>query len=358
MFNNIYKDKKVFVTGHNGFKGSWLCLWLESMGAQITGYSLDPPTQPNHYDLINFKFNSIHGDLRNYEDLLSAIKQSEPDIIFHLAAQSSVLYSYNHPIETLESNLMGTANVLEACRYVSSIKAVVIITTDKCYENKEWVWGYREDDPMGGHDPYSTSKALAELITASYRRSFLSLDKYKITHHVLISSVRSGNVLGGGDWKEDRLVPDVIKAASKGLKIKIRNPQNTRPWQHVLEPVYGYLLLGKQLLEEKKEFSGAWNFGPSDEGNRGVLNVVKELQKHWDKINYEITIDPNSRHEANLLKLDCSKASSHLNWKPVWSFAQMIEKTAFWYREYFENNRVISKEQLKDYIKSVEKSLE
>lgn len=358
MFNNIYKNKKVFVTGHSGFKGSWLCLWLESMGAEITGYSLDPPSSPNHFELIDCKVNSIYGDIRNYEDLQVAIKHSEPEIIFHLAAQSSVLYSYGHPIETLESNLMGTANLLEVCRYIPSVKAVVIVSTDKCYENKEWVWGYREDDPMGGHDPYSTSKALTELITTSYRRSFFSINKYKNEHHVLIASVRSGNIIGGGDWKDDRIVPDVVKAANNGLKIKIRNPKSTRPWQHVLEPIYGYFLLGQQLLEEKKVFSGAWNFGPVDEGNRDVLYLVNEMQKYWKKISYEITADSNSLYEANLLKLDCSKASTQLNWKPVWSFAQMLEKTTSWYREYYENNRIISKEQLEDYIKCLEESLE
>ena len=358
MFNQIYKGKKVFVTGHNSFKGSWMCLWLESMGAHITGYSLDPPTIPNHYSLLDCKVKEIYGDLRNYNDLHTAVKQAEPEIIIHMAAQSSVLYSYQHPIETLESNLMGTANLLEACRYVPSVKAIVIVTTDKCYENKEWVWGYREGDPMGGHDPYSTSKALAELITTSYRRSFFSVDKYKNSHNVLIASVRSGNIVGGGDWKEDRLVPDAVKAASQDIKIKIRNPKSTRPWQHVLEPVYGYLLLGQKLLEEKKEFSGAWNFGPTDEGNRSVLYVVQKLQKYWNKIDYELAIDPNSLYEANLLKLDCSKATALLNWKPVWSFTDMLDKTASWYREFYENKRVISREQLEQYIQSIERASE
>lgn len=350
MFNNVYKNKKIFVTGHTGFKGSWLCLWLESMGANIVGYSLPPPTNPNHYDLIDLKVSSVIGDLRNYSQLLDTLQEHKPEIVFHLGAQSSVLYSYTRPLETFEINLMGTCNVLEACRYVESIKAIIIVSTDKCYENKEWIWGYRENDPVGGHDPYSTSKALVELVTTSYRRSFFSADKFKNSHNVLISSVRSGNIIGGGDWKEDRLIPDAVKSAGMQQMFGIRNPQSTRPWQHVLEPIYGYLLLGQRLLEGKKEYSGAWNFGPTDDGNRTVLFVVNELKKYWSKIQYEILPRENNFHEAKLLKLDCSKAHTELNWKPVWTFSQTLEKTALWYREYYENGKVISREQLADYV--------
>jgi len=350
MFSNSYKNLKIFVTGHTGFKGSWLVLWLLKSGARVCGYSLLPPTQPNHYDILKPDIESYIGDIRDLDKLSSSVEFFRPDAVFHLAAQPFVRKSYRDPIETFESNVMGTANILEACRKTDSVRSVVIVTSDKCYENREWVWGYRENDPMGGYDPYSASKGCAELVTASYRNSFFHPDAYQKTHQTLVASVRAGNVIGGGDWGEDRLVPDIMRAANHNEKVIIRNPQAVRPWQHVLEPLSGYLLLGQQLMEGKKEFAGAWNFGPDDDGHIPVIAMVKNLQARWKNIDFEIIHDNNTPHEANMLKLDCSKARSLLGWKPVWNSAAMLEKTAAWYREFYESGRVISQEQLTEYI--------
>ena len=349
MFNDTYRKKKVFVTGHTGFKGSWLCKWLEMLGACVTGYSLQPPAQPNHFELLDLKIDSIFSDIRNSDDLNTAIVKCKAEIVFHLAAQSLVRQSYKNPTETFETNLIGTVNLLEACRQAQSVKAIVIVTSDKCYENREWHRGYRETDPMGGHDPYSASKGCTELATASYRRSFFSIDAYSKTHQTLVASVRAGNVIGGGDWGEERLVPDIMRAARKREKVLIRNPRAIRPWQHVLEPLSGYLLLGQQLLERKKDFSGAWNFGPEDRGHKDVLTVVKEAQNYWSAIDFEIGPIDRDLHEANLLKLDCSKAHDKLGWRPIWNDTEMLEKTVRWYREFYESNRVISREQLAAY---------
>jgi CDP-glucose 4,6-dehydratase len=350
MFNNIYQNKSVFVTGHTGFKGSWLCVWLERLGARVTGYSLKPPTQPNHFDLLDLRVENVLADIRDFDKLNHSIKQSQPEIIFHLAAQPLVRQSYKDPTETFETNVMGTVNLFEACRRTRSVKAVINVTSDKCYENREWLRGYRESDPMGGHDPYSASKGCAELITASYRRSFFSIEEYQESHDTLVASVRAGNIVGGGDWGEDRLVPDIMRAASKTEKAIIRNPTATRPWQHVMEPLVGYLLLGQHLLEGKKDFSGAWNFGPDDKGHRNVLEVAEELKKHWATLDFEIRSDKKAPHEANLLKLDCSKAYGKLNWRAVWHGSKMFEKTVKWYRVFYESDQVLSLEQLTEYI--------
>lgn len=348
-FNNFYRDKRVLVTGNTGFKGSWLVLWLMKLGANVCGYSLNLPTVPNHHEILNLDFETISGDIRDLKKLQNAIKSFQPDIVFHLAAQSLVRKSYQNPVETFETNVIGTVNVFEACRKTDYVKAIVNITSDKCYENQEWIWGYRENDPVGGHDPYSASKGCAELVTASYRKSFFPLEEYQKSHQILVSSVRAGNVIGGGDWGDDRLVTDIMRAASQNKKVHIRNPHATRPWQHVLEPLSGYLLLGKLLLEGKKEFSGAWNFGPSDEGHRNVLSVIREFQKHWSNIDYKIKADEKNPHEANLLKLDCSKAHAKLKWKSVWDSSTTFAKTAQWYKEYYESEHVRSEEQLKEY---------
>jgi CDP-glucose 4,6-dehydratase len=349
MFNDIYREKKVFVTGHTGFKGSWLCKWLEMLGAYVTGYSLQPPTQPNHFEVLDLKIESILKDIRNSDDLISAVRKSKAEIVFHLAAQSLVRQSYRNPTETFETNLIGTVNILEACRQAKSVKAIVVVTSDKCYENREWRWGYRENDAMGGSDPYSASKGCAELATSSYRRSFFPVDAYSKTHQTLIASVRAGNVIGGGDWAEDRLVPDIMRAASESKKVLIRNPQATRPWQHVIDPLAGYLLLGQHLLAGKKEFSGAWNFGPDDRGHKDVLAVVKQLQSYWPAIDFKIETDAGGPHEDNLLKLDCSKAHAELGWRPIWSYTEMFERTVQWYREFYESDHVCSQEQLTAY---------
>ena len=367
FFDNIYSGKCVLVTGHTGFKGSWLVLWLANLGAEIIGYSLNPPTEPNHFDLLTLQpsnpltLQSVIGDIRDAKKLNETFQTYKPDIVFHMAAQPLVRYSYNNPVETFETNVIGTINVLEACRQTESVRAVVNITSDKCYENREWVWGYRENDPMGGYDPYSASKGCAELVTSAYRRSFFanpptlqpSSPPYlqPSNHPALLASARAGNVIGGGDWAADRLIPDVMRAVSRNEKVVIRNPKSTRPWQHVLEPLSGYLALGQKLLEGKSEYSGGWNFGPDDESNIYVEEVVENMKGCWHKIDYQL--QPSSSpalHEAGLLKLDCSKAHSKLNWKPVWDIKKTLAITAQWYKEFYENDRIMSQRDLDEYI--------
>lgn len=349
LFNGIYKDKTVLITGHTGFKGSWLCFWLEKMGAKVIGYSLEPPTNPNHISLLNLNINSIIGDIRDFQKLNDVIKQYQPDIVFHLAAQPLVRYSYENPIETYETNVIGTLKVFEACRK-NNIKAIVNITSDKAYENKEWIWGYRENDQLGGYDPYSSSKGCAELLTNSYRKSYFNIDEYKKSHHTLLASCRAGNVIGGGDWAKDRLITDIILSTLSSKKIFIRNPYSTRPWQHVLEPLSGYLNIGQKLLEEKIEFSSPWNFGPNLEGNITVEQVVKNVKKYWDKVEYEISSQSDNLHEANLLKLDCSKANLILKWHNIWDSETTFEKTVDWYKNFYENDIVLTDDHLNQYI--------
>lgn len=248
LFDQIYKGKTCFITGHTGFKGSWLAYWLTKMGAKVIGYSLNPPTNPNHFELLKNKYISIIGDIRDRKFLHDTILKHKPDIVFHLAAQTIVRHSYKDPVETFETNVLGTLSVFEACRKTSSVRAIINVTSDKCYENKEWSWGYRENDQMGGWDPYSASKGCSEILTSSYRNSFLNLEDYGEKHNIILASVRAGNVIGGGDWGEDRLIPDIVLSTSKGEKVEIRNPKSTRPWQHVLEPLSGYLTLGWKLI--------------------------------------------------------------------------------------------------------------
>ncbi len=350
IFNGIYSGKKVLITGHTGFKGSWLAFWLMQMGAEVCGYALEPPTKPNHFDLLKLDIRSEIGDIRDREKLYNVFKNFKPEIVFHLAAQPLVRLSYKEPLTTLETNIIGTANIFEACRQTSSVKAVINVTSDKCYENREWVWGYRENDPMGGYDPYSASKGCAELITTCYRNSYFNLDKYKKEHDLLLASCRAGNVIGGGDWADDRLIPDIMKAASKGETVIIRKPKSTRPWQHVLEPLNGYLLVGQKLLEGKKEFADAWNFGPSDSQVLSVEEVIIQMQKYWSDIKFKVEEDQNAPHEANLLKLDCSKAHTKLKWKPVWSNEQTFEKTANWYMSYYNNVALNTENNLKHFM--------
>lgn len=349
LFCGIYKNKTVLVTGHTGFKGSWLVYWLLQMGAKVVGYSLKAPTNPNHYELLNLDMISILGDIRDLDKLNETFKKYKPDIVFHLAAQALVRFSYENPIETYETNVMGTLKVLESCKN-SDVKAIVNITSDKAYENKEWIWGYKEIDPMGGYDPYSSSKGCADILATSYRNSYFNINDYKTKHNTLLATCRAGNVIGGGDWAKDRLMTDIILCVSCGKKVSIRNPKATRPWQHVLEPLSGYLQIGQKLLEEKIEFSDAWNFGPMEEGSITVEEVVKNVKKYWDKIDYEINSDQNQPHEANLLKLDCSKAHTLLKWKDVWDSNTTFEKTVNWYKAYYEEGKVLTKEDLKSYI--------
>lgn len=350
MFDNIYQKKKVLITGHTGFKGSWLALWLSQMGANVTGYSLQPPTNPNHFQLLDLKINSVTGDIRDAGRLKEVFRKQRPEIVFHLAAQAIVRLSYKDPVETLTSNVMGTVNVLEASRSCGTVRAIVNVTSDKCYENREWPWGYREIDALGGYDPYSASKGCTELVTSCWRNSYFNLKDYGNTHQTLVASARAGNVIGGGDWAPDRLIPDIMRAVHQNEKVKIRNPQATRPWQHVLEPLSGYLLLGQKLLEGRKEFAEAWNFGPSDEDNVSVGEIVDQVKGVWPKIDYEINQAPDQPHEAGLLRLDCSKARVKLKWMPVWTGRKAVEKAAQWYKAFYESSGLQSLENLKRYI--------
>lgn len=349
LFNRIYKNKTVLVTGHTGFKGSWLSFWLNQMGANVVGYSLKAPTNPSHFELLNSDITSIIGDIRDEKKLEDIFAKYKPEIVFHLAAQPLVRLSYENPIDTYETNVIGTLKILEVCRK-HKVKAIVNVTSDKCYENKEWIWGYRENDPMGGYDPYSSSKACAELLTSSYRNSYFNPQEYKKNHNTLLASCRAGNVIGGGDWAKDRLMTDIMLSVSQGKKVSIRNPNSTRPWQHVLESLSGYLHVGQKLLEGNIEFAESWNFGPNDEGSITVKEVVENIKKDWDKIDYEINQDPNQPHEANFLKLDCSKARVKLKWNSVWGSTTTFEKTVTWYKNYYEKGKIETKENLESYI--------
>lgn len=350
MFKNIYRNKNILISGHTGFKGSWLALWLQQLGANITGYSLPPPTEPNHFNLLNLDINSVIGDVRDVDKLKHLFKEQKPEIVFHLAAQAIVRQSYFEPVETFSSNVMGTVNVLEAARACESVRAIVIVTSDKCYENREWFWGYRENDAMGGYDPYSASKGCAEIVTSCWRNSFFNLKDYNKTHQTLLATARAGNVIGGGDWAPDRLIPDIMRATSQSQKVIIRNPNATRPWQHVLEPLSGYLHLGQKLLEGRMEFAEAWNFGPADEGNITVGEIVHQVKVIWPIIDFEIQQNPNQPHEAGLLRLDCSKARNKLRWIPTWSGNETIEQATLWYKNFYESGKILSMDHLNCYV--------
>ncbi len=356
LFDGIYTDKKVLVTGHTGFKGSWLSLWLKMLGAKVYGYALSPPSNPNHFEILDLNITGKEADIRDYKSLSAFINEVNPEIIFHLAAQALVRTSYDDPIETYSTNVMGTLNLFEVCRKVKSVKAIVNITSDKCYENKEWVWGYRESDPIGGFDPYSSSKGCSELLTSSYRNSFFNLSEYGNAHNILLASARAGNVIGGGDWAKDRLLPDIIKAASIDSSVFIRNPKATRPWQHVLEPLSGYLTLGWRLLEGRKEFAEGWNFGPAIDCNLTVEEIVTISNFFWKSINVEYKHNFSEAHEANLLMLDCSKANKLLKWKPVWSINDTVEKTINWYKNYYTKNLINTQNDILEYVNKSHKN--
>lgn len=349
MFS-IYQNKRVFLTGHSGFKGSWLSLWLNTIGAKVYGYSLAPNTIPNHYDLLNVKLESSIFDDINAPTLAKALEESDPEIIFHLAAQPLVCASYKDPFYTFSTNALGTLNILNGARKLKNLKAVVIITTDKVYANREWIYGYRENDTLGGYDPYSASKACAEIITDSMRQSFFNLEEFNKTHQVLIATARAGNVIGGGDWSADRLIPDLIRGIANGIPAQIRNPTATRPWQHVLEPLRGYLMLGEKLLKGKKEFATSFNFGPNLAGNLSVQEMLTIAQQKWNKIQYVIYKDSNAPHEANLLMLDSTKAQKMLGWNPIWNHKDYIYHTIEWYKAFYEAQCVISVMQLEQYV--------
>lgn len=351
LFHNVYKDKTVLVTGHTGFKGSWLCMWLHFLGARVVGYGLDPYTENDNFVVsgLGKKVQDIRGDILEINRLQQVFSLHKPEFVFHLAAQPLVGVSYKTPVDTFHSNIIGTANILECIRKSDSVKVGVMVTSDKCYENREQLWGYRENDPMGGYDPYSASKGCAELIIASYRNSYMNPVRYD-KHGKCIASVRAGNVIGGGDWAKDRIIPDCIRALQKDCMIAIRNPHAVRPWQFVLEPLYGYLLLGAKMLEQGQQYAGAWNFGPDTDAIADVRSLVEQIIALWGKGEWEDISSGSGFHEAMYLGLDCTKARVLLGWKPSLSFEQAIRYTVDWYSRYSTNDPYeISKRQISEY---------
>ncbi|MCK9164957.1 MAG: CDP-glucose 4,6-dehydratase [Candidatus Cloacimonas sp.] len=355
MFLDAYKNKHVLVTGNTGFKGSWLSLWLQKLNAEVYGYSLKSPTNPNHFDLLNLNMRTEYGDIRNYKKLASYITEIKPEVVFHLAAQSLVRKSYFNPRQTYETNVMGTLNLLEACKKIGSVNVFINVTSDKCYENTEQIWGYREIDRLGGYDPYSSSKACSEILTSSYRNSFLNTNKDNSNQRMLLASVRAGNVIGGGDWAQDRLIPDIMRAINKNKTVIIRNPNSIRPWQHVLEPLSGYLLLGSKLLKGETKLADCWNFGPLFNYDYTVKQVLDSIKILWDDLVYEVEKVENL-HEASLLKLDCTKALTNLGWRPVWDFFTSIEVTTNWYKNYYQFGKLNSFDDLAKYISEAKNS--
>lgn len=334
MTPDFWRGKRVFLTGHTGFKGSWMSLWLQSLGAELTGYALLPPTQPSLFDEARVAdgMHSIVGDIRDMAALQQAMQLVKPEIVIHMAAQPLVRYSYQNPVETYATNVMGTVHLLEAVRTTDGIKAVVNITTDKCYENREWVWGYRENEPMGGYDPYSNSKGCAELVSAAYRSSFFNANTYA-QHGVAVATVRAGNVIGGGDWAQDRLIPDILAAFEQGKLVDIRNPHAVRPWQHVLEPLRGYLTLAECLHEHGPDYAEGWNFGPNDEDAKPVGWIVEKMASLWGNgANWKIDTGVHP-HEAAYLKLDISKARSRLDWHPALRLDDALKFIIEWARQ-------------------------
>ena len=359
MNPSFWSSKKVFITGHTGFKGSWLSLWLQQLGAEVTGYALPPPTNPSLFEFVKVRqgITSIVGDIRDGTQLTNVMQQAKPDIVIHLAAQPLVRRSYADPVETYSTNVMGTVHLLEAVRQTTSVRAIVNVTTDKCYENKEWVWGYRENEPMGGFDPYSNSKGCAELVTAAYRNSFFNNESYS-EHQVALATARAGNVIGGGDWADDRLIPDVMRAIESGQSVNIRNPQATRPWQHVLEPLSGYLTLAEKLYTEGPAFADAFNFGPAEEDAKPVQWIVEQLTQSWgDGACWHLDAGTHP-HEAHYLKLDCSKARVMLGWEPHWNLTQALEAIIIWHKAHSANQnssemRSLCLQQIKEYSQTI-----
>ena len=329
----FWQGKRVLITGHTGFKGGWLSLWLQSMGAEVVGYALSPPTNPSLFEVakVGQGMTSIIGDIRDLTNLKQVFNAHQPEIVIHMAAQPLVRYSYIEPVEIYSTNVMGTVNLLEAVRQTKSVKVVVNVTSDKCYENREWVWGYRENEAMGGYDPYSNSKGCAELVTAAYRSSYFHPVKYA-EHGVAIATGRAGNVIGGGDWAEDRLIPDMMRAISQGKPVGIRNPNSIRPWQHVLEPLSGYLMLAQKLYETGPAFAEAWNFGPNEDDAKPVGWILDSLTNTWGEGASWKLDGGDHPHEAHYLKLDCSKAKSRLGWYPRWSLARAIDQICIWHK--------------------------
>ena len=338
----FWRGKRVFLTGHTGFKGSWLSLWLCALGAEVNGYALNPPTNPSLFEVANVAgdMKSVIGDVRDLDALQKAMQEANPEIVIHMAAQPLVRYSYTNPVETYATNVMGLVHLLEAVRNTKGVKAVVNVTSDKCYDNREWVWGYREDEAMGGHDPYSNSKGCAELITAAYRSSFFNPEFYQ-KHGVAIASARAGNVIGGGDWASDRLIPDFIRAIVTGETVIIRSPNAIRPWQHVLEPLSGYLLLAEKLYNHGSKFAEAWNFGPSDNDAKSVEWIIGQLVNNWGSdASFKIDAGAANLHEALFLKLDCSKAKMQISWKPQWDATETIKRICAWHKAHLDGQNM------------------
>lgn len=344
-----YAGKKVFITGHTGFKGTWLTCLLNQVGAEVTGFALPPEPGPNHFEMLNLqsKIRHIEGDIRDAKALNIALNEAQPEYVFHLAAQALVKLSYADPVGTFDTNVMGSVNLLDAVRQCDTVRSLVYITSDKCYENVEWVWGYRENDALGGRDPYSASKAAAEIVFSAYARSFLTSRT-----DLGAATTRAGNVIGGGDWAADRIVPDCIRAIENGAPIQLRSPNATRPWQHVLEPLSGYLLLGAKLREYPNQFSGSWNFGPSTTEVRTVYDVAKSIIEHLGRGSIEIDGSQIHHHEANLLQLNCDKAHQLLGWHPRWNVDKTLSATAEWYKAILNggNAEAITGAQLNDYF--------
>jgi CDP-glucose 4,6-dehydratase len=349
----FWQGRRVLVTGHTGFKGSWLSLWLQRLGAEVTGYALAPATDPALFTLARVDRGMDHreGDVRDLEALTRVLRQTRPEVVLHLAAQALVRDSYATPVETFHTNVLGTVNLLEAVRTVGGVRAAVVVTSDKCYENREWPWGYREDEAMGGHDPYSASKGCAELVAASYRRSFFPAERHG-DHGLALATARAGNVIGGGDWAKDRLVPDILRAIGAGREVVIRSPGALRPWQHVLEPLAGYLALAEALFVKGPDFAKGWNFGPWDSDTRPVLGLVEGLTRAWGEgAGYRIEIPEGGVHEAHHLKLDISRARTELGWQPRWGLDTCLEAIVAWHRAHLAGAdlRAVTLEQIRAF---------
>jgi len=352
---SVFKDRSVLVTGHTGFKGGWLSLWLKELGASVVGYSLMPPTKPSFFEAVGLEGHMTHvvGDIKDREKLAKVMKDHRPEIIFHLAAQPLVRRSYKFPAETFETNVIGTANVLEAIRATPGVRVGMMITSDKCYENMEWVHAYRENDRLGGHDPYSASKGAAEMVIQSYRNSFFPPEKVG-EHGVSVASVRAGNVIGGGDWAEDRIIPDAVRSLVEGRPVQVRNPFAVRPWQFVLEPLSGYLLLAARMWEEPGSHASAWNFGPTSAENVTVQDLVSMVVRQWGSGTVEDASDKyrGAPHEAAFLKLDCTKAANLLGWRPAYDVATSVKETVDWYKA-FEQGKADEKEMYRISVEQV-----
>lgn len=344
MFAGCYHGRRVLLTGHTGFKGSWLALWLVRLGAQVTGLALAPATAPNHWDLLHLDVAGIEADIRDPERVRRVVEQVQPEIVFHLAAQSLVRASYADPLQTWSTNVMGTANLLEACRHTGGVRAVVVVTSDKCYQNEETAVGHRETDRLGGHDPYSASKAAAELVAESYRRSFFGRSGAP-----RVATARAGNVIGGGDWSAERLVPDLARSYAMGAPLTVRAPHATRPWQHVLESLSGYLLLGERLLAGDDEAASAWNFGPQPQDECTVEQLLARCGQAWPRLAWRVSADPQP-HETTLLHLDSSKARDLLGWQPVWQLQGTVAATAAWYHAFYRDGQLRSDSDLETYV--------